>query len=244
METLLSFLVLASIIAWIITPKKVKSDLIFILPLIPLAIAAASATQKFIAARKQRKEAKKAEGYVPPALKAAENIDRIKSNATRYAGQDIDEANIRQASSDAIGNTQRASSSSGDVLNASARIQGQQNKAMQNVSRGAMMFRENAMDKYRNTQGQVAQAQADSRGYAEGLRGAAMQNVYGGVNDILSGVVAANQFKTPMVGAQGASSTIPTFSRNRTTADRVASHFQNRYQLPRYRFQNNQFGLY
>lgn len=156
--------------------------------LIPLAVAAVGAASKLIGAAKQRREAKKAAKYVPAGLTEALNETRLQSMASRYPGQDMDEANVRQGTSNAFANAQRATRSSSDLLNVAAQLQGTQNTAMQGIARQGQVFRQNSMDKYRNLLLQKADVQMGGKRYSEALKGAANQNTMNAVNDVASGI--------------------------------------------------------
>jgi hypothetical protein len=197
METLIFYLlcwfVLVSCWNGLTHYKKLRNiDKLYWAQLIPLAIAGVSAWQQAEQSKKQKAEAKKALQYRNSAVDTAEQTAKNEASATRYAGQDVDESNVRQGVSDTFNNISRSTRSSGDVLNASSRLSGQQQREYQNIGKGAKIFRQNAMDKYRQTLMQQAGVQDSNRQYSEALKGAAAQNRYNAWSTLGGGVAATN----------------------------------------------------
>lgn len=163
----------------------------YIAPLIPLLVGAGQAGYQFFQAAKQRREAEKAKNYLPPGLVQAENIARVEAGATRYPGQTRDESNIRQNTADTFQNVSRATTSSGDLLNAASKLNNAQGRALEGVARNADIFKQNALDRYRSTLAQKAGYQMQARMYSEQLKGAAARNEYNGVTSLGGGAIQA-----------------------------------------------------
>jgi hypothetical protein len=169
-----------------------KVDKLYWVQLIPLAIAGISAAAQASQASKQKKEAERAKRYKNPAIESAASMARAEANSTRYAGQDIDESNVRQGVSDTLSNIQRSSRSSGDILNAASRVSGQQQREYQNIAKGSQIFRKGAADSYRQAQMAQAGVQDSNRQYSEALKGASSQNQFNAWNTLLGGVASTN----------------------------------------------------
>lgn len=169
-----------------------RSKVIYFVQFIPLAIAAAQGISQLSRARKQKKAAADALKHRNPALDAATNSANNEANATRYAGQDIAEQNIRQGVADAYSNVTRATRSSADAVNAAARLQSAQQRAYQGVAQNNAAFRQNAADKYRGMLLRQAGLRDENRQYSETLKGAAAQNQYNALNSVLGGVAMTN----------------------------------------------------
>lgn len=167
----------------------------YVAPLVPLIVGAAQAAGQAYMSARQRKEADKAQKFIPDALKEEENIARVQAGATRYAGQSQDEAMVRQGVADTFGNITRSTTSSGEILNAASKLAGSQDRAIQGIQAKGEVFRQNAMDRLRGTLARKANAQMQSRMYAENLRGAAAQNLYNSVNSLAGGVVQSEMTK-------------------------------------------------
>lgn len=133
-------------------------------------------------AKQQKKELAnlKESNYIAPGLLQAEALASKNTNATRYAGQDIDEANIRQGSANAVSNVSRATTSSTNLVNAAMGIQGNENRAMTGVSRTLQNFKDRNQANWTRLLLQKAGAQAGNRRQFEAsksaLQGAIMQN--------------------------------------------------------------------
>jgi len=169
------------------------------MPVIGLAAGAAlQGGAKIAQGISQKKRAKrlKESTYIPPALLEAEAQARKQANATRYAGQEVDEANIAQASATAVSNVNKAATNSADALNMGAAIVGSEQKQKQQLGKTLQMFKQRGQDNVRQTLYQKAQVQARNRASYEAaksaLTGASIQNIYGGVSDF--GGAAASYF--------------------------------------------------
>jgi hypothetical protein len=133
-------------------------------------------------AKKQKKELDnlKESDFIPPSLLQAESLASKNTNASRYAGQDIDEANIRQSSANAVSNVSRATTSSTNLVNAAMGIQGNENRAMQGVSKTMQNFKDRNQANWTRLLLLKANAQAGNRRQYEAsksaLQGAIMQN--------------------------------------------------------------------
>ncbi len=166
------------------------------IPLMLLA-AAASAAPKLIEGIKQRRKAKKLKvsNYLPPSLKAASEEARREATASRYAGQDVDEANLRQNVTDTFHNVAKSSSSPNALLNAASQLSGAQTRGNQQIGQNLHRFKQNAKDIYRNLELQKAEQQKENYnqflGAKSALKGAAKQNIYGGITDLASGALAS-----------------------------------------------------
>lgn len=128
--------------------------------------------------------------YIPPSLNQAINNAGNQANATRYAGQDVDEQNIRNASNTAITNVQRGATSSANVLNAASQIQGNQNKAMAQVGGTLQRNKNQWFNNFNNLLlGRADRQQRNRDQYLAaksallGARDAAKMNVWKGVDD-------------------------------------------------------------
>jgi hypothetical protein len=145
---------------------------------------------------KQKKMAKrlKESTYIPPALLEAESKARKEANATRYAGQEVDEANIAQASATAVSNVNKAATNSADALNMGAAIVGSEQKQKMQLGKILQQSKIRGKEIQRETLYKKAQAQARNRAAYEAaksaLTGASIQNTYSGVSDI-GGAAAA-----------------------------------------------------
>jgi hypothetical protein len=192
MEGFMLYVLVVNVLNSIIFRKRLKKlDKLYWLQLIPLAIGAVSAIAQANQAKKQREQAKKALDYKNPYVDSAADTARAQANSTRYAGQDQDESNVRQGVADTFSNISRSTKSSGDILNAAARLSGQQQKAYQDIGKSAQIFRQGATDRYRQAQMQQAGVADQNRSYSENLQGAASKNEYNGWNSLLGGVAAA-----------------------------------------------------
>lgn len=201
---------------------------------IPLIIGAAMSAYQIAQAAKQRKEAKKAEKYMPAAASEATNIARAQANVTRAPGQDIEESNIRQATSDAFTNVKRGTRSSGDLLNTAARLQLGQNRATQALGQRTQAFRQSAMDRYRGALGDQANIQMGNRRYAEALRGAAAQNSFGAVQSVLGGLALSRYGGGGFGGGMGGG--IPQFTQQTQTPSNPMSRGAFGYRFDPNRF--------
>ena len=139
-----------------------------------------------ITANRMAKEQKKAlknlkeSDYIAPGLLQAAAGAEKRANASRYEGQDIDEANIKQASATAFNNTAKATTSSTNLLNSAMGIQAAENKAMDNVSSTLQQFKRGNQKDFNNLLLDKADAQLGNRRQYEAtkssLQGAIMQN--------------------------------------------------------------------
>ena len=133
-------------------------------------------------AKQQQKELNslKESDYIAPGLLQAEALANKNANATRYAGQDIDEANIRQNSANAMSNVSRGTTSGTNVVNAALGIQGNENRAFQGVSKTLQNFKDRNQANWTRLLLQKANAQMGNRRQYEAsksaLQGAIMQN--------------------------------------------------------------------
>jgi hypothetical protein len=141
---------------------------------------------KFFSGKKMAKQQKKAlknlkeDTYISPALLQALGGAEKRSNATMYAGQDIDQANLDRNANNAFSNVSRATTSSPNLVNAAMAIQGQKNVAQQWIQRNLAVFKDSANKDFTNLLLQKANAQlGNHRQYQaakSALQGAAMQN--------------------------------------------------------------------
>lgn len=169
------------------------------MPVTALAIGGAlQGTAKIAQGVQQKKMAKrlKESTYIPPALLEAEAKARKEANATRYAGQEVDEANLSQASATAVSNVNKAATNSGDALNMGAAIVGSEQRQKMQLGKTLQQFKQRGKEMQRQTLYQKAQAQARNRAAYEAaksaLTGASIQNTYSGVSDV--GGAAASYF--------------------------------------------------
>lgn len=192
MEQFIVLFFLINVLSCLLTYRRREQSTVLYFVWLPLAIAAAQAGAQYARARKQKKEAQKALKYRNPALDTATNMARGESLTTRYAGQDQDEANVRQAAADSFANVKRASRSSADVLNTAARLQTGQQRGYQAIGQQGQAFRQSAAEKYRQMLLRQAGLRDDNRQYSEALKGAASQNEYNALNSFLGGVASTN----------------------------------------------------
>lgn len=223
MEQFIFFFVFINVLYSLIYYRRLRqSTVLYFVQFIPLAIAAAQAGAQYARARKQKKEAQKALNYRNPALDTATNMARGESLTTRYAGQDQDEANVRQAAADSFANVKRASRSSADVLNTAGRLQNTQQRGFQAIGQQGQVFRQSAAEKYRQMLLRQAGLRDDNRQYSEALKGAAHQNEYNALNSLLGGVASTNfggggaGYNSTLTGNQGFgnNATMSTFGWN------------------------------
>lgn len=211
MEQFIFYIVIINLVLGWAFHKKLADRLCFF-PFIPLAIAAASAYAQHRQAVKQKEAASKAASYRNPALDAATNQSQALANSSRYAGQDVDEANVRQATADTFNNISKASRSSSDIVNAGARLQNQQARGYQSIAQGAASFRQSAAEKYRQMLLQQAGQLNNNYQYSEALKGASQQNNYNAVQTLAGGVAATpwdQVFKNPNGAGAGAGAFFP-----------------------------------
>jgi hypothetical protein len=168
------------------------------LPLAALAIGAGvQGVAKIAQGISQKNKAKnlKESTFIPPAVLEAERLAKQQENATRYAGQDVDETNIRQGTATGISNVNKAATSSADALNMGSAIVGREQNQMRQLGKTLQMFKEQGRQSRRQALTQKAFAQARNKQQFEaaksGLKGAATQNIYGGVSDLAGGLVSA-----------------------------------------------------
>jgi hypothetical protein len=154
----------------------------------------------------------KMDNYISPALTQALGNSQKRLNATMYAGQDIDQANIEKSSANAFNNVQRATTSSTNLLNAAMGIQGAENQQKQGLQRNLAAFKDGANRDFTGLLIQKAGVQdANRRQYQaakSALQGSIMQNKAIGKNAFwnagagaLDGVGSALMFKG--MGSQG-----------------------------------------
>lgn len=139
-----------------------------------------------LSARKMRKAQEKElnnlkeSSFISPALLQAEAAASKDLNTTRYAGQDQDEAAIRQNAANAFSNVSRATTSSTNLVNAAMGIQGNQNRAMDRVAQRFQQVKDGLRGRWTNLLLQKAGQQLSNRRQYEAtkssLKGAIMQN--------------------------------------------------------------------
>lgn len=190
MEKLFLFCILLYSILSLLFYKRIRGKA-YVAPVVPLLMAAGQAGYQMYQGYKQNQEADKQQNYLPPGMVEAENLARTQANATRYAGQDQDETNIRRTTADTFQNIKTATTSSGELVNAASKLHGAQGRAMDGVAKTGQIFKQNSLDRYRQTQAQKAGLQMQSRMYAENLRGAASKNQYNAVNSLAGGIAMA-----------------------------------------------------
>lgn len=133
-------------------------------------------------ADKQREYLKnlKEDQTISPALLEALGGAQKRKDATMYAGQDIDQANIDRNANQVFNNVTRGTTSSTNVVNAAMGIQGQKNLAEQGIQKNLAQYRDNANQDYTNLLLQKASMQNQNHqkflGAKSALQGAAMQN--------------------------------------------------------------------
>ena len=164
-------------------------------------------------ADKQRNALKnlKESQFISPALLDAIGGAQKRKDATMYAGQDIDQANIQRSANNAYSNLARGTTSSTNLVNGAMAIQGQQNIANQGLQRNLAQFKDQANRDFTSLLLQKANAQAGNRRQYEAsksaLQGAIMQNEAQGDNALWNGVsqVGGSLLGTAMGGGFGKS---------------------------------------
>lgn len=169
---------------------------------IVLALGAAQGLFQGISAISQKRKANKlkASTFEPPALTEEANIARTQANASRYAGQDIDEENLRQSGADSVSNAERAATSSGQLLNVGSKISKQTDRGFRNIARQGEAFRQNALDKYRGVLRSKAQNQLNNQNQFQAAKsaliGSSNQNAYNALSSVLGGAAISDFNKT------------------------------------------------
>lgn len=169
---------------------------------IPLILGGANALFQGISAINQKRKANKlkASTFEPPALTEEANLARTQANASKYAGQSIDEENLRQGAADSVANAERAATSSGQLLNVGSKIANQQQRGMKSIAQRGEMFRQNAMDKYRNVLRAKAQNQMGNQQQFQAAKsaliGSSNQNAYNALSSVLGGLAISDFNKT------------------------------------------------
>lgn len=144
----------------------------------------------------------KPSNYIPPALKKNQAELEMMSGATKYPGQSQDEERIKQGTSETISRMSKAAGSASELLNTASAAQSNENRAFRDVSQRALLWKDAIRNNLRNTRGQIANIQQQNRqqylAAKSALRGAANQNIFGGVSDLVTGLgLAAGQTSAP-----------------------------------------------
>lgn len=199
----LFFLLLMALDVVLYLVLKPKRDKVYLLPaLLPIGIGLAQGIGQLYQAEQEKKLAQEALNYMPAGLTEATNSARAQTNSQRYAGQDTDEANIRQNTADTFSNVSKSTRSPGTLLNAASQLNTAQARGMNQVGQRAAAFRENAMDKYRNMLLQQSNVQMGNQRYSQALQGAATRNKYNALNSVLGGLATGAQFAKGFGGAR------------------------------------------
>lgn len=182
---------------------------------VPLLVGLGTGLFQAAAAGRQRRQARRMQpsSFIPPALREAEGSASREAMATRYPGQDVDEANVRQTATDAFHNVARSSSSPSATVNAASRLAGFQQREMRRIGAEARRFRANATDRLRQIQLRKAGVQAENRRQFEAaksaLRGASSQNLFNAISSIGAGAVVSHLEGGRGGGGQGLFTTNP-----------------------------------
>jgi hypothetical protein len=124
--------------------------------------------------------------FISPALLEALGNSQKRKDATMYAGQDIDQANIQRSAGSAFANLSRGTTSSTNLVNGAMAIQGQQNIANQGIQRNLAQFKDRANQDYTQLLLQKGNVQMANRRQYEAsksaLQAAIMQNEAQGDN--------------------------------------------------------------
>lgn len=169
---------------------------------IPLLLGGIQGAFQGLAGISQRQKANKLRqsNYIPPALQEELNIGRTQANASLYPGQDIDQNNLRQGTADSFANLQRSATSSGQLLNAGSKLGGQLMRGQQNIARTGQMFRQGAMDRYRQSLRSKANVQQANQNQFQAAKsaliGSSGQNAYNALTSVLGGAAVADYQKT------------------------------------------------
>lgn len=145
----------------------------------------------------QRNKAKKLKesDQISPELAKAEAEANQLANATKAPGQAQEEANVRQSTSRAISDAKKVAGGANEILNYASAAQGTENKAMRDVSRRALLYRDQARKNRAAIRQQIASQRAANRQQFQAaksaLLGASNQNIFGGLTD-MGGTLALN----------------------------------------------------
>lgn len=159
---------------------------------ISLGMMAAPAIAQLITGASQKKKAKnlQASTYIPPALRRKISDLNIRANAGRYAGQDVDEANVRKNVADAMASVKEGTSSSSNILNAASLLNEQANQAFQNIGARAEQVRERRQDDLNRALTEKSGVQMENQRRfqaAKGaLSGAGDQNIFNALSNLSS----------------------------------------------------------
>lgn len=122
----------------------------------------------------------KEDQYISPALLDALGNSQKRKDATMYAGQDVDQANIDRNANQAFNNVTRGTTSSTNVVNAAMGIQGQKNIAEQQIQKNLAQYKDSANQDFTNLLLNKASVQNQNHqrflGAKSALQGAEMQN--------------------------------------------------------------------
>lgn len=165
--------------------------------LISLGMMAAPAISQMIQGSKQRKKARdlNVSTYIPPALRRKISDLTMMSKAGRYAGQDVDEANVRKNVADAMASVREGTSSSANILNAASLLNEQANQAFQNIGARAEQVRERRLADLNMARSEKSGVQMENQRRfqaAKGaLEGAGSQNMFNALSNLAAiGVLA------------------------------------------------------
>ena len=132
----------------------------------------------------------KEDSFIPPALQAKIDAAKIKANATLFPGQPQAEEQIREASSGAINQVRRSTSSTSDVLNTVAAVDAQEKNSRVDLARTNAEFQNQADRELGATQSEVAGVEQGNRDQfnaaKSALIGASDQNIFNGLGGLAS----------------------------------------------------------
>lgn len=166
-----------------------KSNRLHIIdPLTGLAVV--SGVGKLIGGIIQKRKAKKLKPstYVSPELQKAEAEANMMANSGEYTGQSQDQANIKQSTAQSIANASKVAGGAGELLNYASAAQGNENAAMRDVAKRALLWRDKAKQDRNAVRRQIAgQQDANMRQYQSAksaLLGASNTNIFSGATDL------------------------------------------------------------
>lgn len=129
--------------------------------------------------------------YISPALLDAIGMGQKRMNASMYAGQDVDQANVNRSANNAYSNVARSTTSGTNLANSALAIQGQQNIANQGIQRNLAQYKDQSAKDFTSLLLQKANAQYGQKRYNDQIQGSIWQNQAAGSNAVWNGFAKA-----------------------------------------------------
>lgn len=154
------------------------------------ALALASGAGKFIGGLFQSHKAKKLKPstWVPPELRASQAEANRLSTASMAPGQQAEEESIRQSGSQYLTNIAKTGTSANEMQNFAGKAMGAENAMKRDIARRALLWKDQHRANLNAIRGRIAAQQIENRRQYQAaksaLRGAANQNIFGGLTDI------------------------------------------------------------